>query len=1560
MKKEVITKIQKIAFILVVLAGFNFANTQAQTTPRQAGAADLDAWSRQAIGLPGGFTNPDTRDWIPYVPQKSDVDAGGLLDVSHYIEKPGGTHGFLRHDDKGNFVFEDGTNIRFLGGQINSFPEKAEAEWIVKWMRRYGLNYARTHGFGLPSPERWDRMDYLISQAKKEGIYLVLTPVYWTEFDLVAPDGSTVRTSTHVILFFNKNAEDAVRNLWKEFYTHENPYTGLRYCDDPTLAGFELKNEDSPFWALSWIRRDLPVYWREIQQQFSDYLKDKYKTTEALRKAWTLQGYPSALDENESIEQGNIEVQEFGGWHIERNDKDISLRPRKSDQTEFLHKKLTDFYDRSYKYLREIGCKQAICGSNWRGHSYTMRHVLEADARMDFTDQHDYFDHPQGGWRVEDAVFHNQSMFKSAYGGLIGNLAPRQVINRPYTVSEWNIGAWNEHLMEASFSMVSIGLLHGWDGLIQFVLLPNRSPRDNPTLANGFFNIGENPSVVLQYPTLARLWYRKDIQESEPVFIRRISPEQINMPSPIPSKLMPEVFFLTQGNETPRDDQYGYMLNVVGKIANEFVPTTTPHYEKEGIRPYLDEQGKVARSITGQITWDWGQGYMLINTPKTQAICGYIGETRIEADNVLFEPTTNYGMVMLTTLDDNSDIDKSGRLLLTALGRARNTGTTYGLASDRDKTTDRHASSVSLPPEHRVAVLELGEAPIISEPVKGKVSIKLNKPKNVQAFVLDDLGNRVDEIKTEIISGRLEIKLPGDFKSRFVEIVVERKQMSMYYWLIPVLLLGVILLFFFRKKKIAAVVVLCFYFIDAQAQTTQRQAGAADLAAWSREAFGLPGGFTNPDTRDWIPFAPRKSDVDAGGILDVSNYVEKPSGAHGFLRHDNNGSFVFEDGTNIRFLGGQINTYPEKEEAEWIVKWMRRHGLNYARTHGFGLPRAERWDRLDYLIYQAKKEGVYLVLTPVYWTEFDIVAPDGTNVRTSTHVLLFFNKNAEEAIKNLWKEFYTHENPYTGLRYCDDPTLVGFELKNEDSPFWALEWVKRDLPVFWKEMLQQYADFLKGKYKTTEALRKAWTTDGHPSALAENESLEQENIDLLNMWGWHIERNDRDIGLRPRKSDQTEFLHQKLYEYYDRSYKYLREIGCKQAICGSNWRGYSYTMRHVLEADARMDFTDQHDYFDHPQGGWNVTDAVFHNQSMFKSPQAGLIGNLAPRQVINRPYTVSEWNIGAWNEHLMEASFSMTSIGLLHGWDGLIQFVLLPRSSPKANPTLGGDFFNIGENPSVVLQYPTLARLWHRKDIRESEPVFIRRISPEQINMPSAIPSKVMPEVFFITENNDMPREDQYGHMINVVGKVANEFVPTTTPHFEKEGILNYLDQEGKIAKSMTGQLTWDWGQGYMLINTPMTQGVCGYIGGITIEAKNVRLEATTNYGLVMLTTLDDKSDIEKSERLLLTALGRARNTGTKYGLASDRDKTTDRHATSVSLSPEHRVAVLELGEAPIITEPIKGKVIIKSDRPANAKVFVLDDLGNRVSEIKPVIKAGTLELALPGDHKSRFYEIIF
>ena len=119
------------------------------------------------------------------------------IDISFVFEdeKPAGKHGFLTVKGE-NFVFEDGTPVRFWGTNLNSgacFPEKAYAEKLAKRLAAYGCNLVRFHQidaeWSTPNiyqltkgkrlrdtshydPESFDRLDYLIACLKKEGMYV--------------------------------------------------------------------------------------------------------------------------------------------------------------------------------------------------------------------------------------------------------------------------------------------------------------------------------------------------------------------------------------------------------------------------------------------------------------------------------------------------------------------------------------------------------------------------------------------------------------------------------------------------------------------------------------------------------------------------------------------------------------------------------------------------------------------------------------------------------------------------------------------------------------------------------------------------------------------------------------------------------------------------------------------------------------------------------------------------------------------------------------------------------------------------------------------------------------------------------------------------------------------------------------------------------------------------------------------------------------------------------------------------------------------------------------------
>jgi mannan endo-1,4-beta-mannosidase len=99
------------------------------------------------------------------------------------------------------------------------------------------------------------------------------------------------------------------------------------------------------------------------------------------------------------------------------------------------------------------------------------------------------------------------------------------------------------------------------------------------------------------------------------------------------------------------------------------------------------------------------------------------------------------------------------------------------------------------------------------------------------------------------------------------------------------------------------------------------------------------------------------------------------------------------------------------------------------------------FDSLDYAIYKAGQLGIRLVLALVNnWPDYGGMAqyvqwflglPDDSYTTGVNHDLFYSTKAITDCYK-AYARFVTHRmNPYTGLRYNEDPTIMTFELANE-------------------------------------------------------------------------------------------------------------------------------------------------------------------------------------------------------------------------------------------------------------------------------------------------------------------------------------------------------------------------------------------------------------------------------------------------------------------------------------------------------------------------------------------------
>ena len=140
--------------------------------------------------------------FIPYPFFHDDVP----IDISFVFEdeKPAGKHGFLKVDGK-DFVFEDGTKVKFWGTNFNGwgcFPEHDYAEKLAKRLSKLGINLVRFHQLDSEwhtpnifaftkgkrrtdaklDPQSMDRLDYLIFCLKQEGIYCYMDMFTYRKF----------------------------------------------------------------------------------------------------------------------------------------------------------------------------------------------------------------------------------------------------------------------------------------------------------------------------------------------------------------------------------------------------------------------------------------------------------------------------------------------------------------------------------------------------------------------------------------------------------------------------------------------------------------------------------------------------------------------------------------------------------------------------------------------------------------------------------------------------------------------------------------------------------------------------------------------------------------------------------------------------------------------------------------------------------------------------------------------------------------------------------------------------------------------------------------------------------------------------------------------------------------------------------------------------------------------------------------------------------------------------------------------------------------------------------
>ncbi|MEM3087579.1 MAG: carbohydrate binding domain-containing protein [Candidatus Bathyarchaeia archaeon] len=279
---------------------------------------------------------PEQRMFPFYLPW--DDSENTITSLSHYLDKPAGRLGWVHASTDGH-LYVGGERIKFLGVNICGsavFPEKDEAEKIASRLAKYGVNVVRFHHMDASwesfnifdrsygdtrhlNEGALDRLDYFISELKKNGIYVdlnLLVSRRLTSVDSLPSDINSVDWKDQQVLgFFLDEVGELQKEYARQLLTHYNPYTGLSYSEDPAIAFVEIVNEQGLIqgWLGGTLDRLPRVFIDKLTEEWNLFLRNKYGSTTNLIGSWQAS---AGLPQIEMLTNGYF-THDLEGWIIE-------------------------------------------------------------------------------------------------------------------------------------------------------------------------------------------------------------------------------------------------------------------------------------------------------------------------------------------------------------------------------------------------------------------------------------------------------------------------------------------------------------------------------------------------------------------------------------------------------------------------------------------------------------------------------------------------------------------------------------------------------------------------------------------------------------------------------------------------------------------------------------------------------------------------------------------------------------------------------------------------------------------------------------------------------------------------------------------------------------------------------------------------------------------------------------------------------------------------------------------------------------------------------------------
>ena len=693
-------------------------------------------WAPTGIVPPDPCTTPaGPGDWFTLMAGPDPFSEESIIDVSHLIEKPAGTHGFLTAPGK-DFVFEDGRVAKFwaINAGMVETPEAQQRQ--ARFYAKHGINMIRLHpveGFLGPmqsnrsvrylDPDRLDKLDRWFAALKAQGIYMTWSVFY---HQVVTPEDGIdpalynelpdrgAGKDTYGMTTFISEYQDAQWQYLSMLLEHVNPYTQRAYKDDAALAIVENRNEDSVFFhnplSDGFVRgQSHPLHCARLKQMWQQWVKGRYMTDAALAAAWgagcktktIYNGDGSIRSRPDSVDEPDMYI--YAAWEMEADGprwNKSAERARMGDFIRFLAEMQRDSYKLFESRMRNTGYGGVLVSTAWRaGGPAASAANLWTDDALDAIDRHNYFGGGAGGHGIEAGSVNNDTHMTRPGRGILSS-GLWQVEDKPFLITEWTQKPPNQWKAEIAPLVAFYGMgLQGWDACYHFA--GSRSYMGNgwPSMRS---YVTETPHYIGQFPAVAVALYNGHFREGALVAARRFAEHEAFSGTDLLDQCYGLVGY--DENELLAHGAVPIEALAAGRVTLK-IEQDPRRPRTIDLSPYWDRSTGTVVSNTGQFVWDASDAVVRLQSDRTQGLIGFPDpEVTYDLPAVTIDDIrTEFVSLLLTSLDERP-IETSQHILVTAMAQDKQYGTVYS--------------------DDGTQLIETGGPPLLLEPVRATLVLK--------------------------------------------------------------------------------------------------------------------------------------------------------------------------------------------------------------------------------------------------------------------------------------------------------------------------------------------------------------------------------------------------------------------------------------------------------------------------------------------------------------------------------------------------------------------------------------------------------------------------------------------------------------------------------------------------------------------------------------------------------------------------------------------------------------------------------------------------------------------